>query len=319
MLIQIFLQMDQKMQNYTEKPFIGYKTSGSGGILFLLGIIGALIVGVILLKAGYEANHGRAYRGIYTPVVLMWFASVIMFVFVACGFTSIDPNQRLLIQKFGNEYVGTLDKVGWVWMMPFLYSANKIDLAFRNETTSVVRTNDKHGNLIEISAVVQWRVTDVAKAVLDYTDYQTFISSQLEGPLRDLAGKYAFDSKDESEQTLCKSGDNVTKELIKELQEQLHPVGIEIGHQTRIAHLSYASEIAAAMLQRQKARATLDAREELIKGTEEIVNGVIKSMKSNEDIEFTKTDAGKLASNLMIVLASDKGVTPTISVNADHH
>ena len=58
------------------------------------------------------------------------------------------------------------------------------------------KVNDRHGNPIEISAVVVWRVVNTAEAMFEVDDYQDFVAVQSEAALRSLASRHPYDSED---------------------------------------------------------------------------------------------------------------------------
>ena len=57
----------------------------------------------------------------------------------------------------------------------------------------------------------------------------------------------------------------VAARIREEIQAKVQEAGLEIL-EARITHLAYASEIAAAMLQRQQASAIIDARKMIVEG-----------------------------------------------------
>src|SRR6185295_18503339 len=112
------------------------------------------------------------------------------------------------------------------------------------------------GNPIEIASVVVWRVVDTAEAVFQVDDYQNYVHVQTEAALRNLATSYHYDSHQEGELSLRGNTQEVAEHLKKEIQDRLAKAGVEVI-ESRISHLAYAPEIAAAMLQRQQAGAII--------------------------------------------------------------
>ena len=112
--------------------------------------------------------------------------------------------------------------------------------------------NDKVGNPIEIAAVIVWQVNDTAKAIFEVDNISQYVSIQSEAAIRNLAGSYPYDHFDDeiAEITLRGGADLVNHKLESELHDRLERAGINVI-EARISHLSYAPEIAGAMLQRQ--------------------------------------------------------------------
>lgn len=93
---------------------------------------------------------------------------------------------------------------------------------------------------------------DSAKAILDVNNYEQFVEIQSETSLRHVAAQYPYDDFDDGHFSLRSNSDEVSQELLSELQERLKIAGVEIM-EARLTHLAYATEIASAMLQRQQA------------------------------------------------------------------
>jgi len=99
-----------------------------------------------------------------------------------------------------------------------------------------------------------------------------------------------------------------------QIQEKVNLSGLEIV-EARINHLSYAREIAAAMLQRQQASAIISAKSEIVEGAVGMVEMAINKLESKEIVTFNADDKRKLVSNLLVVLCSDQGTQPTLEAN----
>jgi hypothetical protein len=126
------------------------------------------------------------------------------------------------------------------------------------------RVNDRDGNPIDISAVVVWRVHDTAEALFEVDDYEDYLSVQSESALRVLASRHPYDSEDGAT-SLRGSIEEISDALRNDIQERLDKAGIQIV-EARISHLAYSPEIAAAMLQRQQAKAVIAARALIVDG-----------------------------------------------------
>jgi predicted nucleic acid-binding protein len=94
------------------------------------------------------------------------------------------------------------------------------------------------------------------------------------------------------------------------VQERIGDIGIDVV-EARIVNLSYSSEIAAAMLKRQQAVALLAAREAIVEGAVGIVDKAMEQLKE-KGYELDEDRRGTLAGNLLVVLASDREVSPVM-------
>jgi len=88
--------------------------------------------------------------------------------------------------------------------------------------------------------------------------------------------------------------------------------GIEIL-EARITHLSYAPEIAAAMLQRQQASAVIAARQMIVDGAVGMVELALDKLKANNIVDLDEERKAAMVSNLLVVLCSNKDVSPIVN------
>lgn len=257
---------------------------------------------------------------VLTGVKIMIIPSVVCalaaFVMMA-GFFIVNPNESGVLTLFG-EYKGTVRSNGFFWVNPF-FLKNKISLRARNLDSQPIKVNDKLGNPIMIGIVLVWRVRDTFKASFEVNDYLSFVKIQSESAIRKLAGTYPYDNfDDEQVEVSLRSGANeIHDELVKELAERLGIAGIEVI-EARISNLSYAQEIAGAMLQRQQATAIVAARTKIVEGAVGMVEMALKELSSKQIIELDDDKRAAMVSNLMVVLCSDKAANPVINTGTLH-
>jgi hypothetical protein len=104
----------------------------------------------------------------------------------------------------------------------------------------------------------------------------------------------------------------VNEALRDELHAHMLSVGVEI-QRFLLTEISYAPVIAAGMLKRQQAQATVAARKAIVTGAVSIATGAIDELKAR-NITLEPKDQAKVVTNLLTVITSDTGVTPTLSV-----
>lgn len=276
---------------------------GSSGYLFL-GIVLAL----------FASAPVSIMRGWYVPGV----AAIILASIMMAGFIIINPNESCVLVLFG-EYKGTVRSNGFFWVNPF-FNKRKISLRARNLDSQPIKVNDKLGNPIMIGIVLVWRVSETFKAAFEVNDYESFVKIQSESAIRKLAGTYPYDNfDDEQAEISLRSGANeIHDELIKELSERLVIAGIEVI-EARISNLSYASEIAGAMLQRQQATAIVAARTKIVEGAVGMVDLALNKLSAQNIIELDDERKAAMVTNLMVVLCSDKSASPVINAGTLHH
>ncbi len=255
------------------------------------------------------------------------------------GCVAISPNQARVFTLFG-DYRGTARESGFFWVNPF-YSKKLISLRIRNFETGSSRTpeikdamgqvtqqkgrthgrpskvNDRNGNPVEISAVVVWRVVNTAEASFQVEDYEDFVSVQSEAALRSLATRYPYDSEDH-EISLRGNTEEICHQLKLDIQERLDQAGVEV-QEARISHLAYASEIAAAMLQRQQASAIVAARSKIVEGAVGMVRMALDHLKQDNVVDLDDERKAAMVSNLLVVLCSDRHAQPVVNTGTLYH
>lgn len=193
----------------------------------------------------------------------------------------------------------------------------KISLRAHNLESSQLKVNDKSGNPIIIGAVVVWRVKDTFKAAFEVENYHQFVSIQSESAIRQLAGSYAYDNhEDELAQLTLREGSvEISRMLEKEISERVEIAGIEVI-ESRISHLSYAPEIANAMLQRQQAQAIVAARKQIVEGAVGMVEMALDQLSAKKVVEFDAERKAAMVSNLLVVLCSEKSAAPMLNAGS---
>lgn len=182
----------------------------------------------------------------------------------------------------------------------------------------VQKVNDVMGNPIVIGAVVIWKVEDPTKAVFNVEDYTEFLSIQTDSTIRNIARMYPYDSLDgeeheaANEKTLRGSSQEIAESMKTELSKKVEFAGLVI-EEVRITHLSYAEEIAAAMLRRQQAEAVISARTKIVDGAVSMVKMAIDKLGEEEVVVLDEERKAAMVSNLMVVLCSDKDTQPIVN------
>lgn len=281
--------------------------SARSGFVMLVLCSAAALVGAAI--AWWGAQHR------YEPVVALGALSALAAFLVLVGLFQVQPNQARVLQLFG-EYRGTVREPGLRWANPF-YGKREVSLRTRNFETSKLKVNDNSGNPIEIGAVVVWRVVDSAEALFNVDDYQDFVRVQSEAALRNLATGYPYDAHKTGEVTLSSHTAEISGQLRIEVQDRLAQAGVEVID-TRISHLAYAQEIAAAMLQRQQASAVVAARSKIVEGAVGMVEHALEMLAEKNLVDLDSERKAAMVSNLLVVLCSDRHAQPVINTGTLH-
>ena len=106
--------------------------------------------------------------------------------------------------------------------------------------------------------MVVGQVADTASAIHSVDDYTQFVTIQTETAVRHIASSHPYTSRLEGELSLRDNADEITSRLSTEIGARVAPAGVRII-ELRLTRLSYAPEIAQAMLRQQQANAVVGA------------------------------------------------------------
>jgi SPFH domain / Band 7 family len=279
-----------------ERP--GRAMAGGSVIIFAIALLALTIWAAILQDQDPE------FGGIAIAVLIMLFAAAVK------GFYTLQPNEAAAILLFSN-YKGTDRTPGLRWTWPW-YGRKKISLRVRNVTSQTLKVNDKRGNPIEIGAVIVWRIVDTAQALFDVDQYETFVNTQIETALREIASHFAYDHANDEEPTLRADADKVSALLREKLGERVAVAGVSVD-EAKLSHLAYAAEIAGAMLRSQQAEAVLSARKKIVEGAVTMVEDALTQLSVRKIVDLDDERRAAMVSNLLVVLCGDRDAQPVLN------
>ena len=315
-------------------------------MLIVISICWLLTVGIIVAGSVMLSKEIYVAGGVVLGVGILLFCIVPIFY---AGLKVVGSNEALVLTLFGNYY-GTILKQGFYFVNPFVSFSNPVYFREqekakalakeknKNGQLEIVRVNAKKtvslkrvtlnngtqkvndvlGNPVIIGAVVIWRVVNPTKAVFNVEDYIEFLSIQTDSTIRNIARMYPYDLIDaeeeqfETEKTLRGSAQEIAECMRVELSKRVEFAGLEV-EEVRITHLSYAEEIAAAMLQRQQATAVIAARQKIVDGAVSMVKMAIDKLGDEEIVVLDEERKATMVSNLLVVLCSGKDTQPIVN------
>ncbi|MEG0772669.1 SPFH domain-containing protein [Clostridium sp.] len=334
--------MEDKKILFEEKEM-----NARSGMGMLIGNIALIILAIaaIILSASLVVENNTAI-GVSIIILSIGYILIIaplMFI----GLKVVNPNEALVLTLFG-EYKGVLKKEGFYWVNPFCTGINptskhvsvavtqsaankehensthdtvgkKISLKAITLENRKQKVNDELGNPIEIGAVVIWKVRNASMAVFNVDNYKNYISTQCDSVIRNVARCYPYDTNEveqmnenSNEKSLRGSSQEVASIMQRELQEKVDIAGLEVL-EVRITHLSYAPEIASAMLQRQQAVAIIAARQKIVEGAVGMVQMALTQLSENQIVELDDERKAAMVSNLLVVLCGNKDAQPIVN------
>ena len=281
--------------------------SVSGWPMSALGLVGLAAAVWLLVRAGDDSGWTDG------PPAVFWAGLVVlvMAAFLLAGLTPVAPGQARVLQLLG-RYTGTVRTDGLRWVNP-LTSRRKVSTRIRNQETAVLKVNDLAGNPIEIAAVIVWQVTDTAMATFEVDDFVEFVSVQSESAVRHIANSYPYDNNAGTARlSLRDNADEITAQLSAEVAQRVTPAGVHIL-ETRLTRLSYAPEIAQAMLRRQQADAVVAARARIVEGAVGMVEQALAKLEEGEMVTLDDERKASMVSNLLVVLCSEQNTQPVVN------
>jgi regulator of protease activity HflC (stomatin/prohibitin superfamily) len=279
------------------------------GPLVLLADFVLLIVTII---AFWQSTTHKGAAEVVLAVVGVLLAIAVFL--LLRGITVVAPGRAHVVQLFGN-YKGTLRKPGMQWVNPF---SNRIPVStrIRNLETAAAKVNDADGNPIEIAAVVVWQVQDTAQATYSVDDYVKFVAIQAETAVRHIASSYPYDARGaENVLSLRDNADEITAQLSAELAIRVQAAGVQVV-ETRLTRLSYAAEIAGAMLRQQQAAAVVGARAKIVEGAVGMVRMALQRLDEENVVELDEERKAAMVSNLLVVLCSEQATQQVVNTGS---
>lgn len=342
--------MNQSFEDVKERVKSGSKNGALALILILAAIVGSVFmfiksvnllgdkimtgafllpISIVLFIASFIFLAGLKVLNPQEALVLTLFGKYTGtlkgegFYFVNPFSSAVNPAAHTKLGQSGDVKQSS-DKIelGQAQSIQFAVS-KKISLKAMTLNNAKQKVNDYLGNPVEIGVAVIWKVVDTAKAVFNVDNYKEYLSLQVDSAVRNIARQYPYDVNHDMEidttgdgqpddGSLRGSSEVVARRIKEEIQSRVEFAGIEII-EARITHLSYSSEIAAAMLQRQQASALIDARAMIVEGAVGMVEMALEKLEQKNVVDLDDERKAQMVSNLLVVLCGDKDVSPVVN------
>jgi len=243
-------------------------------------------------------------------MVLDAIAAIFLPLTFCTGCITVNEKEDVIVQRFG-EYKKTITSPGLHWCFPNQLQINHVSTKLNTLDLKNIKIIDSVGNPINVSAIVVYKVVNSKKAFFNVEDYENFIENQSQTVIRQVVSKYPYETDDDTP-NLKKENKEIQEELRKVLQEKVAIAGIFVKS-VMLNELSYAVEIAAAMLKKQQAKAIVDAREIILNGTIGLAIGAVNAVEEH-GITMNDNQKAQLVSNILTVSLSDKEAQPTVQL-----
>ena len=285
------------------------RPAGPGITLLLVFIVVGLVDVGLFVVGSILGNHAGDHllAGIVIGVAVL---VMIVDAIASRGLTPVQPGEARVVQLFG-RYNGTVRNPGLCWVNPFT-ERRKVSTRIRNYETQVAKVNDADGNPIEIAAVVVWQVEDTAQALYEVDDFARFVDIQTETAVRHVASTHPYDAHEDGQLSLRVNATEITTQLTGEISERVSSAGVKII-ESRLTRLSFAPEIAQAMLRRQQASAVVAARKTIVEGAVGMVEMALARIEERGIVDLDAERKAAMVSNLLVVLCSEQNTQPIVN------
>ena len=275
--------------------------------MLALGIV-VLLAGIALASVASQLSGGVAIALVVVSALVLLAGALTL-----RGLTPVVAGKARVVQLFG-RYQGTIREPGLQWVNPFTVRI-VVSTRITNQESAQLKVNDADGNPIEIAAVVVWQVKDTANAIYSVESVTKFVTIQTETAVRHIASSYPYDSRGSGALSLRDNAEEITERLSAELAARAMPAGAQVI-ETRLTRLSYAPEIAQAMLRQQQASAVVGARQRIVEGAVGMVRLALERLAEEGVVELDEERKAAMVSNLLVVLCSEQATQQVVNTGS---
>lgn len=222
----------------------------------------------------------------------------------------IVPERSSVVELFFGKYHGTINRPGFYCRTTCFFELRSVNtdlVTYDLENTKVL---DANGSPIIVSGIITYDIVNARRATIDVNDAHKFVRDQAPTVLKRVVSVFPYESNDGDVPCLRRDTGVVCERMKEALQKMVQVAGVRV-ESFNINELSYAPEIAQAMLKRQQADALISARKAVVEGASNIALGAVQNLSEH----LTEQQKSSLLSSLLIVLVGEKETTPTLSVS----
>lgn len=221
----------------------------------------------------------------------------------------VVPERNSFVQLYFGRYYGTIDTPGFYCRFAIGLQMRRVATHLKTFEMNNVKILDSAGSPVILSGIITYQIVNAKRASIDVYDPDTFVRDQAPAVLKRVVSLFPYESSDPSTPSLRSETATVAERMRDDLQRRVQVAGVNV-HAFNINELSYAPEIAHAMLKRQQAHALIDARKAIVRGAKEIAKDVTDDIADHMDQE----QKSKLLGNILLVLIGEREVLPTLQM-----
>jgi len=151
--------------------------------------------------------------------VLLWIL-IILFVLVFISLKQINQYQRGVMFTMG-KYTGTKEP-GWRLVVPVFQSMKKVDMRVKAVDVPNQEAITKDNVSCQINAVIYYKVSDAAKAVIEVENFYYAVSQLAQTTMRNVAGEVDLDE-------LLTNRDAISERIKSIVDKLTDPWGIKVN------------------------------------------------------------------------------------------
>ena len=207
----------------------------------------------------------------------------------------VNNEQEAVLALNWGKFAAVKKTPGIFCLNPFGMTIQRTTLKQRTIELRDVRLIDSKGNPVIVGGAIFWKVVGVKAALLEVQNVEEYIQTSGMAILKNIVSRYPYED-------LKREAAALSQELSAGLQERLCHAGVKVIS-FNMTDLSYAPEIAQAMLVRQQAEAMVKARKLIVKGAVDISEDAISSLKQR-GIQMTESERAHLLKLLLTVICA---------------
>lgn len=219
---------------------------------------------------------------------------------------TVGPREEAAILHFG--VLTKMEKnPGCHMTYPFGRSILKTSTKQKTLSLPESKIADATGSPVIVSAVLNYRVVDSKKALLNVDNVNIFVNTNAQSVLKQCISRYTYEQ-------LKNEASVVTRSLLNRLQPLVSVAGVHV-QSMQLNELNYAPEIASGMLKKQQASALIEARKLIVEGAVAIAQDAVTLLErggAEGGIRMNDEQKCTLITNLLTVTCAEGDVQPTV-------
>jgi len=262
-----------------------------------------------------EDDKGHVEPGSVSPCALCLGIGCFPFTLM-CSCFCVRENTEAVILHFG-KFTGVEQDPGLHFNNCWGREVRVVTKQKQSIHLPITKIVDKTGNPLNVSGIVVFFNENSKKSAIDVSDPREFTLNAAQTVLKTVVGRHPYEATKPGQMCLKTHAKQIGQEMVKLLQKDVLVAGVRVIS-FQFNDLSYAPEIASAMLKRAQAQAMVAARKKIVDGAIDIALGAVTEL-DKKGISIQQSEKSKIVTNLLTVICSDTDAKPTVNVSEKSH